>query len=465
MAHSKYKPCKEYQAYLDGLPKEFYMAVLENNHNEIIVYDDKGKIVYVTPACIRHYGLKPEDMILRHNNDIYQGYWTPEGLTIAYSKKETVYLKQRFIQSDAEFYTIGVPILDENNNVKMAIGTVQEWPVSKWDVDCSDKGFSVNMKPDKHRMKRDTLASRCHGFVNLIKELRQITNSSIPILLLGESGSGKNYIAKYIHEYSNQEGPFLTLNCAAIPDTLLESELFGYAPGAFTGASNRGKVGLIEMAHNGTLFLDEIGDMPPSLQAKLLDVLENQRFLPVGSTKYKRVNTRLITATNKDIRKLLAEERFREDLYWRICTFQATIPPLRERVDDIMSLAIHFLNIANKRHNRNKEFSNNIILFFQGYSWPGNIRQLKNLVDYLVVATQTNEIDTCHLPEYMHKELENISSYHNESASYNERIDSLKREIIIKKYAEYPSTRKLAKALGISPSTAQRLIKRYCDPW
>lgn len=462
VAHRKYEPSKEYQAYLDGLPKEFYMAVLENNHNEIIVYDDKGNIVYVTPACIRHYGLKPEDMVLRHNNDIYQGYWTPEGLTIAYSKKVTVYLKQRFIQSDAEFYTIGVPILDKNNNIKMAIGTVQEWPVTDWDIDCSDKGFAGKTKAG--RFKKLPIDSRCPNYTKVISELRQIANSSIPIMLLGESGTGKNYIAKHIHACSPSEGVFLTLNCAAIPDSLLESELFGYAPGAFTGASNRGKVGLIEMANNGTLFLDEIGDMPLNLQSKLLDVLENQRFLPVGGTNFKHVNTRLITATNKDIEKLLAEERFREDLYWRICTFQATIPPLRERVDDIMSLAVHFLNIANKRHNRNKEFSNNIILFFQGYSWPGNIRQLKNLVDYLVVATQSNEIDTCHLPEYMHKELENISSYRNESASYNERIDSLKREIIAKKYAECPSTRKLAKALDISPSTAQRLINRYCDP-
>lgn len=457
--YKEYKPSKAYLDYLESLPKSFFMTVLENSYNELIVYNADGKILYVNPACIRHYGLKPEEMVNRNNMDVYQGYWTPPGLDIFHTKKETAFLRQYFIPSDSVFYTIGVPVLDEEQRVEMIIGTVQEEPVKEWDVDYHKK----NGNSKSHfKSEEIPLISVSYHFWKIVSELKEVSESSIPIMLLGESGTGKTYMAKYIHENSHKEGPFMTLNCAAIPEALLESELFGYVEGAFTGASKTGKVGLIEMANEGTLFLDEIGDMPLSIQAKLLDVIENQRYLPVGSTKMKYVNTRIITATNKDIDQLVAKGEFREDLYWRICTFKTIIPPLRERVKDILPLANFFLKKFNLNYNKSKRFSREIINFFQEYPWPGNIRQLKNLIERLVVTGRGNEIGLKNLPDYLLEETKGLPDYQKASMGFNSRVDAFKKELVQKAYEQYPTIRKLAQALEISPTTAQRLIEKYC---
>lgn len=457
--YKKYKPSKEYLTYLDSLPKSFFVAVLENSYNEHIVYDADGKILYVNPACIRHYGLKPEEMINRNNADVYQGYWTPPGLDIFHSKKDTAFLRQYFIPSDSVFYTIGVPVLNEDHCIEMIIGTVQEEPVKEWDVDYNKKSRS-----SKSHFKSEELPliSVSYQYWKIVSELKEVSESSIPIMLLGESGTGKTYMAKYIHENSHKEGLFMALNCAAIPEALLESELFGYAGGAFTGASKDGKVGLIEMANEGTLFLDEIGDMPLSIQAKLLDVIENKRYLPVGSTKMKYVNTRIITATNKNIDQLVDKGEFREDLYWRICTFKAIIPPLRERVKDILPLANFFLKHFNLSYNKSKRFSKEIINFFQEYPWPGNIRQLKNLIERLVVTGRGNEIAMKNLPDYLLEETKRLPDYQKTGMGFNKRVDAFKKELVQKAYEQYPTIRKLAQALEVSPTTAQRLVEKYC---
>lgn len=456
---NEYKHTKEYQSYLDSLPKEFFMEILEKNYNEIIVYDENDNIIYVNPACLRHYGLKPEDMV-NQNNSIFSGYWTPEGLKIIHSKKDTIFIKQRFIPSNTEFYTIGIPILDENKDVKMTISTVQEWPVKNWDVNCSEQN---NIKSISSKQKHEVATISLNAaYNNMINQIILISKSYVPVLLLGESGSGKDYTAEFIHNNSELKGNFLSINCAAVPETLLESELFGYVPGAFTGASKHGKTGLIEMANNGTLFLNEIGDMPLKLQGKLLDVIENQRYFPVGGTKMKHVNTRIITATNKDLELLVEKGEFREDLYWRICTFKTIIPPLRKRKEDIVLLASRFLQKLNNEYNTTKVFTKEIVHFFINYHWPGNIRQMKNLIEYLFVIATDNEIGINLLPNYLLTEQEDIPEFMNETLPLKKRLDSLKSEIVTKKYKEFHSIRKLAKELEVSQTTAQRLIETYC---
>ncbi|WP_075980733.1 sigma-54 interaction domain-containing protein [Bacillus massilinigeriensis] len=217
---------------------------------------------------------------------------------------------------------------------------------------------------------------------NLKQEAIIAAKSFSNILITGESGTGKELIAQGIHNVSGRKGAFIKVNCAAIPPDLLESEFFGYADGAFTGAKKGGKPGKFQLADNGTLFLDEIGDMPLALQAKLLRVLQEQEFEKIGDTKTTKVNVRIISATNKDLNKLMAQGKFREDLYYRIHVIQLNIPPLRNRLDDIPILCSYFVRKFNNKTKKHVQgVSPAVIQFFQKYHWPGNVRQLENVLE------------------------------------------------------------------------------------
>ena len=451
----------EYSAYLNSLPREMLLSILENCYNEIFVNDRDGRIVYVNPACIRHYGLKPEDLVHAKNADVFQGNWTPMALDYAIDEKRIIFAKQRFIPAGEELVTILTPVLDEAGNIELIIGNVQENEITHWDVSYKDDDLKTSRRhKSSHFNSNETpIISRSFNYWKIITELKQVSDSTIPVLLLGESGTGKTYVAEYIHENSGRDGLFITLNCTAIPESLLESELFGYEGGAFTGAK-KGKIGLIEMASNGTLFLDEIGDLPLYLQAKLLDVLENQRYIPVGGTKMKYVNIRIITATNKDIDTLVKEGKFREDLYWRISTFNTILPPLRKRRDDILPLSNFFLKLFNEKYEKNKTFSQEVLSAFMRYSWPGNVRQLKNMIERLVVVTMGNIIDLQKLPETMLRE--NHDTPDNTALTLDERVEALKKDIVRDAYRKNQTVRRAAAALGITASKAQRLIKEYC---
>ena len=296
---------------------------------------------------------------------------------------------------------------------------------------------------------------------SILEVTKKYAKSDITILILGESGTGKSMLAKYIHDNSNRKyGPYLSLNCASIPENLLESELFGYAPYAFSGASPKGKVGLIELANTGTLFLDEIGELSLHLQAKLLDVIENKQFIPVGSKELKKIDVRLISATNKDLEKMVREKQFREDLYWRLNMIDITIPPLRERKEDVLPLTTYFLNIFNKKYKTDKFLSDDVINAFTEYNWAGNVRQLKNIVERAIVVSNKPRIELIDIPSLILNEIKRQSE--DEKKDFDEKIEEFQRSLIIEAYEIYKTSRKVAEALDISQSTANRLISKYC---
>jgi len=235
---------------------------------------------------------------------------------------------------------------------------------------------------------------------DLLKDVALVAPSDVGVLIYGESGTGKEVIADIIHKWSKRAtAPFLKINCAAIPENLLESELFGYAKGAFTGANTQ-KHGLFEQANGGTILLDEISEMPLLLQAKLLRVTQDGTFMPLGSNQQKKMNVRIIAATNKDIEKEVAAKRFREDLYYRLNTFDLYISPLRSRREDILPLAIHFAS-ENTKH---KRLSNNTVNILNSYDWPGNIRELQNTIKRaILMAAGGDTISVEHLPQRLQK--------------------------------------------------------------
>jgi DNA-binding NtrC family response regulator len=302
--------------------------------------------------------------------------------------------------------------------------------------------------------------------------IEKVADTDCTILITGESGTGKEVIAKTIHYNSSRsQKPFIPLNCAAIPTSLLESELFGYEKGAFTGAINT-RIGRFELANNGTLFLDEIGDLDPSLQAKLLRVIQEKEFERVGGIKTIKVDTRIIAATNRNLEELVRQERFREDLYYRLNVVQLHLPPLRERREDIPLLLDHFVNeFSTKMKREPLRFSEEVMECFLSYNWPGNVRELKNLLEGLMVLAKDRVIKLEDLPERFFNSSNNqgIMLNHNRQAIDipDEGIDLEKtlyhteKTLILKALKKAGGTKsKAAKLLGIKRTTLIEKLKR-----
>jgi len=296
----------------------------------------------------------------------------------------------------------------------------------------------------------------------LFRTIEKVAPTRANVLITGESGTGKGIVAEVIHCNSRRkEKPFISINCAAIPENLLESELFGFKQGAFTGAT-KDKVGLIVMAHEGTLFLDEIGDMPLQLQTKLLKVIETGEVLPLGDTKKKIVDIRIISALNKNIESCIQEKEFREDLYYRLNVFEIKIPPLRERRDDIPVLANHFLKeIAGSLARKIKGFDPEAMRALTAYDWPGNARELRNIVERAVILSEGDMISAGDLPEKvgMKRDSEGAESA---DGTLKSLMNEHEREMIEKALKKHHGNKEAAgRALGIDLATLYRKINKY----
>ncbi|MEG2286064.1 MAG: sigma 54-interacting transcriptional regulator [Eubacterium sp.] len=466
MSNNHFRHSLGYIDYLYQLDKQFYIDVLENCYNEIYVTDKEGMIIYVNPNSFKNYGLKSEDLIGKNNYDVWEEKWNPPIVQRCVQERRTIFAEQTYLVTGKEITTIVTPVFDENGAVKFIVCIVQE-VVDDYDISYKNlnqdgqQDEKIHKEKKKHEFGNEIIGYNSE-FCEILLQMQRVAKSDVPVMILGESGTGKSLLAEYVHENSNRkEKPFVMINCAAIPENLLESELFGYKPYAFTGANPKGKVGLIQMADGGTLFLDEVGDLAPSLQAKLLDVLENKRFIPVGGHEMHSVDIRIITATNQNLKVLLEEKKFREDLYWRINISTIVMPALRERRDDILPLLMHFLKKNNLKYKKKKEFSSEVIGILLEYAWPGNIRQLKNLVELLCIMANQSVISVDDLPDFI---LQKGKKTKRESLNaFDTMIDQVKKSIVNDYYKRYPTSRKLAEKLGLSQTKASRLIKQYCE--
>ncbi|MCD6489372.1 MAG: sigma-54-dependent Fis family transcriptional regulator [Thermodesulfobacterium sp.] len=301
--------------------------------------------------------------------------------------------------------------------------------------------------------------------LQILKKLESIASSKAPILIIGESGTGKELLSKYIHQKSPRKfGPFIAINCAALPESLLESELFGYEKGAFSGATFR-KKGKIELADKGTLLLDEITEMHPHLQSKLLRVLQEEEVDRLGGYQPIKVDIRLISTTNRDIEKEVAEGRFRADLFYRINVITVKIPSLRERKEDIEFLAFYFLEKFSSLYNKNiKSFTNKALSFLKNYSFPGNVRELKNMLERAVLTCEENLIDLEHLtnPFSYNSYSSNTGTDFAENYTEIKPLSELEREAILKALEMCKGNKtRAAELLGITVRTLRNKLKQY----
>ncbi|OAT74064.1 sigma-54 interaction domain-containing protein [Parageobacillus thermoglucosidasius] len=326
------------------------------------------------------------------------------------------------------------------------------------------------------RFSLDDIIGSSPAIAALKEQVMKIAKSESTVLIRGESGTGKEVLAQSIHRLSHRnKGPFVAINCAAIPESLLESELFGYEEGAFTGAKKGGKPGRFELAKGGTLFLDEIGDMPLYLQAKLLRVLQERRIERVGGTKAIEVDVRIIAATHKDLESMIANNQFREDLYFRLNVIPLYVPPLRERKEDLYELIQYYMNKFCKRFGKEpKRFSSQALKKIFDYHWPGNIRELENMVEYIVNLEIGDLVTVSSLPASiremsedencdMAEEKQESQTFHHLSKSLY-RVNEMEEQLIIQALQRFGTStegkRKAAEALGISLATLYRKLEK-----
>ncbi len=334
----------------------------------------------------------------------------------------------------------------------------------------SHTSFSVANAPDEPHIEQ--LVGECRVMRQLKRLISRIAPSPSSVMVVGESGTGKEVVARAIHKLSGRRNkPFIAINCAAIPEQLLESELFGYVKGAFTGASANGKTGLIQAANTGTLFLDEIGDMPLMLQAKLLRAIEAREILPIGASSPIQVDIRIISATNQNLAQFIAEGKFREDLFYRLNVIPITLPPLRERQEDIELLVHYFLHLHTRRlRSVYPGIAPDVVEILRKHRWPGNLRELSNLMEYLVNVVPSGEvIDSTLLPPNL---LNNGTTEQSDVTEVSEAhlslddaggtaLEEMEKQMIREALSRHNSKKQVADELGIGIATLYRKIKKY----
>jgi len=297
--------------------------------------------------------------------------------------------------------------------------------------------------------------------IDIYSSALRMAQVSATVLILGETGTGKDHLAKFIHSMGDRHKEnFVHVNCSAIPENLFEAELFGYEAGAFTGASRKGKMGLIEFANHGTLYLDEVAELPLSMQTKLLAVLQNRQITRIGGVHAKPVDVRIIAATNRDLQQMIRERTFREDFFFRLNVLEVRLPNLRERVDDITPLVLHFTEIFNARYQMQKRFSQQALRLFNMYSWPGNVRELAHTVERLIIMSPEDFIGVHHLPKEL-RNLEGKISDDKQNKTLKEVLDHVEEQFIREVINSSSSLKDAAKSLGIELSTLTRKKQKY----
>ncbi|WP_338469728.1 sigma 54-interacting transcriptional regulator [Niallia sp. XMNu-256] len=438
--------------------------ILEQSFDEIFITDGKGRIVFAGEDAEKLFGTSHDKMMGRNIFQLEEeGVFSPSVIaSVLKSKKEETLIQET--KTNRNLIISGYPIFDESNTLIGAISfsrDITEFEYLKKENEQVAKAIQEYREEIAELKKKST-----HPFYikntkmqKVINVVEKVADLGITVLLEGESGVGKNHIANMIHQMSSRrKEPFIEINCGAIPESLIESELFGYEDGAFTGAKRGGKKGYFESAAGGTLFLDEIGELPMNLQVKLLSVLQNQTFMRVGGSKRIEMKCRIICATNQNLEEMIANKQFREDLYYRINVVKVTIPPLRERREEMIPLIYDIIEEFNTKYGMDKRFTPGVVAWLNGQDWPGNVRELRNFIEKIIVTTESRDIDITTISDITNEDSINRSE---QDLTLEEYLESVEKEFIVKMYEKYPSSIQLGKKLGISQSTANRKIQKY----
>ncbi|WHY99715.1 sigma-54 interaction domain-containing protein [Peribacillus simplex] len=436
--------------------------VFESTYYGIVIVDSNGKIQYISNKYCEFLNVERDTVIGEHVTNIIEN--TRLHLVVQIGKSEIAdihFLRGDFVIANR------IPII-ENNEIIGAIGTIMFRDLDDWNK-MNSHIKEILTKHNFYRNEIDVTNGVKYSLHNLIgtsqeiqqlkERVKRLARGDISVLIRGESGTGKEIIAHSIHQLSGRsDKPLVKINCSSIPEHLLESELFGYEEGAFTGAKKGGKIGKFQFADGGTVFLDEIGDMPQQMQVKLLRVLQEKEFEPVGSLYPKKLNVRVIAATNRPLEKLVEEKLFREDLFYRINAVQLFVPPLRDRIEDIPILVDYFFKkITARIGKRVTSIHPEVISLIEQYNWPGNIRELENVIDAGVLLSNEEVMGKDALPDYL--KLHNVNM---KELSLKDCVEKTEKKEIEKALRRFKFDKKrVAEALGIGNSTLYDKIRKY----
>ncbi|KKY02624.1 ATPase AAA [Paraclostridium benzoelyticum] len=441
--------------------KDFFERIVESSHDEIFVCDKDGYMIYCNKAFESNYGIDREDMIGKTAMFLNEaGYSNQTPIPAVVKHKKKVSMEQKTITGKTLIIT-ATPVFDENGDIDFIVENsrdISELNSIKEKIKLYENTISSFNKSQSLIYNDTTIKGS--SMKSILEIAKNVAKTNVNVLLLGESGCGKTTLAKHIHLNSKRaRKPFITINCSTISPNLLESELFGYEGGAFTGANSKGKIGLVELANEGTLFLDEIGDIPKELQSKFLQLIQDKTFTSVGGVKTKKVDIRFISATNVDLINSINQKKFREDLYYRINVVELKIPPLRDRKEDLLELIFHFFKKYSNIFNLDKSMSTEVINVLLNYNYPGNMRELENIIQNILVTSSSDYIELHHLPKSVLHHVDFVKD--EENNSLDNLMENYEKLLICKYYKNNPSSYKLAKALNISQSKASRLIRKY----
>jgi PAS domain S-box-containing protein len=446
-----------------------FKAIFESSYDGIFVTNHEGTTIGVNKAYERITGIKASDVLgvnIRKLEEL--GMFSPIVTPTILETQKALTIIQKFKTGKHAIIT-GNPVFNDNNELIYIVTNVRDITELKNLKNELRKITALTEKYENelsilriHNQKHHNIIAESTKMKNVITSALQVAKFNTTVLISGKSGVGKEIITKLIHTSSSRASfPFIKINCGAISPNLLESELFGYEAGAFTGASNKGKPGLFEVANEGTVFLDEISELPLDLQVKLLRVLQEQEIYRVGSVTPKKVDVRILAATNQDLSTLVKEGKFRADLYYRLNVVPIEIPSLKERKEDILPLLHHFCEVFNEKHNMNKYFAAETIEILEKYDWPGNVRELKNVVERLIIMNPENELLPKHLPENIRNfEKEKANIRINKILPLKAAINEVEENLILMAQESCKSTRKMAALLGVSQSTIVRKLRQ-----
>lgn len=463
-----------FQIARKGANKQFD-TMIESFYDGIWILDADGIVLNVNTVALNLHGLKADEIVGKHIMELVRRGIIDRSATMeVFATKKRVHMLQYLAKGRKYLLVTATPIFDEKAQLFQVVVTDRDMTELKGMWERLEHTLMLQGSSNKQILNKGMLevkgtkvVAESEGMQRVLMIALRLGQLSVSnVLLLGESGTGKGLLAKFIHENSPRNSqPFIQVNCAALPEGLVEAELFGYEKGAFTGAKDSGKIGLLELSQEGTIFLDEIGELPATTQAKLLKCIDEREIMPLGGLKTKRIRCSIITATNRDVEDLVRRGLFREDLYYRLNSFNIKIPPLRGRPEDIVELAKNFLFIYNQTYRTEKQISLNAFERLKNYFFPGNVRELDNLIRNAIVMSDKNILDE-YIQNFLNDARARDTSPEMErpcgiDKHLNDEIKRVEVSVLKETLKRCKSTREMAKYLGISQATVVRKLRKH----
>jgi PAS domain S-box-containing protein/TyrR family helix-turn-helix protein len=445
-------------------------AIFDISYDVIYVSDGNGVTLRVSSACEKLWGYRESDIVGKSVYELEKkGVYKPSVTRLVLERGEKVSVIQT-TKTGRRLMVVGTPIKDHQGKIVRIVNASRDiTEESKLQAELDElrkvtEGYKQELMELRKKDEEETnIVYRSSKMRNIISLAQKVSKVDATVMLTGDSGVGKEVIASFIHKWSTrQDKPFVIFNCATLSEQLLETELFGTVDSLTDGITGKKRFGLFDMAHEGTLYLDEVCNMPLSLQAKLLKVLEDMEIVRVGGTSRIKLDVRIIASTNRNLAEEIASGRFRSDLYYRLNVIPISIPPLNQRKEDILALTLHFMAKFNGKYGLNKKFSSTIIEKLQAYPWPGNVRELRNTVESMLLMTNGDVIGCSDLPKHIEGSLTTANNIQvNDIVPLKNALNTVEGEILQLTYQKYGSTTKMAEALGVNQSTISRKLKKY----